>query len=184
MAEGTGVQPVLGTSPGIRFQGGPVRRSGSPPEIEVVIKWMPDDRTLAVRLLEKFQNDREKMERYSAVCELCPIPVFIVAHDGSSVIYINPAYRRLTGRAIDELQNNGWLSVIHPDDRDRVETEWTRFLKTEISKPSLRRYIHVDGTTTEAQMTVQRVERNGYVGFIVPTDFNNLVSPAGIPPAP
>lgn len=123
------------------------------------------------------------MERYSAVCELCPIPVFIVAHDGSSVIYINPAYRELTGRNIDELQNNGWLNVIHPEDRTRAEAEWALFLKTQVPKPSLRRYVGVDGTVTEAEMNAHRVENNGYVGFIVPRIFNHqMVSPDGISP--
>lgn len=147
-----------------------------------VFRLMSDDKNIAIRLLEKFQDDREKMERYSAVCELCPIPVFIVAHDGVSIVYVNPAYRRLTGRCLDELQNNGWLNVIHPDDRTRVEAEWAVFLKTETLKPSIRRYVHVDGTVTEAEMSVQRVEKNGYVGFIVPRGFNSLVSPVGFSP--
>lgn len=139
-------------------------------------------------MLEKFTDDREKIERYSAIANLCPLPIFIVAHDGKSIVYINPAYREFTGRSIDELQDFKWLEMVHPDDRTNVAAVWKQFVLDENPVPSLRRYVHKNGKVSEAVMTAYRVEQNGFVGFIVPrcTEgcfFMKLVPPAGIPPA-
>lgn len=134
-------------------------------------------------MLEKFHDDREKMERYSAVAEFCPIPAFIVAHDGTSVVYTNKAYQRLLGKRLEDLQNYGWLTAVHPDDRPRARQEWETIIKTDVPLKSRRRYISPDGKPVECILTAQRVEQNGYVGFLVPVDVAQVVPPAGISPA-
>jgi PAS domain S-box-containing protein len=129
---------------------------------------MPE-KTLAYHLLQKFEADREKIERYSSIAEHCPLPAFIAGSDGISILYINPAYRELTGRNIEELQDGKWVtSVIHPDDQASVIDAWKLFTKTVQRQAHHHRYVHVDGRVTDAVTVVDRVEGNGYVGFIIP----------------
>jgi PAS domain S-box-containing protein len=152
------------------------------------------EKTLAFHLLEKFTNDREKMERYVAIAQLCPLPAFIVAHDAATVVYVNPAYTILTGRVLEELQDGKWIDlVIHPEDRTGVRELWGRFALTTLCPPHRHRYVHKDGKVTEAISLLERVEGNGFVGFIIPscTDpsccplltLHKLAPPAGLPPA-
>ena len=149
------------------------------------------EKSLAVALMEKFHDDREKMERYIALAELCPLPAFMVAHDQATVVYINPAYRVLTGRNLSELQGGRWLDlVIHPDDRAEVAEKWKMFTETSKSLPHRHRYINTDGQVTDAVTILERIEGNGFVGFILPrcdtsfecpiTTIYKMVSPAGL----
>lgn len=39
-------------------------------------------------------------------------------------IDVNRAYRRLTGRSTEELLGNSWVSIIHPEDQDKVIDKW------------------------------------------------------------
>lgn len=160
--------------------------------------------TLAIHLAEKFQDDREKIERYAAVANFCPIPAFIVSSDTKEIVYINPAYEALTGRTLDELQDGNWVElVVHPDDRDAVHNLWNLFHYTARSAPHWHRYIHKDGTATDSLTILERVQGNGFVGYILPqcadkgcpitklnnrliqtaVDYEKVVSLAGISPA-
>ncbi len=126
-------------------------------------------KSLAIHLLEKFQDDREKIERYSAVADFCPIPAFIVTPDASEIVYINPAYTALTGRKLEELQQDRWIDlVIHPDDRSAVHAVWQLFRHTARSAPHWHRYLSVDGTVTDCLTILERVQGNGFVGYILP----------------
>ena len=41
-----------------------------------------------------------------------------------------PSWSAFTGQSFDELRGNGWLSAIHPEDRERAETIWQQAVKT------------------------------------------------------
>ncbi len=160
--------------------------------------------SLAIHLAEKFQDDREKIERYAAVANFCPIPAFIVSSDTKEIVYINPAYEALTGRTLEELHEGNWIDlVVHPDDRDAVNGVWSLFHYTARSAPHWHRYIHKDGTVTDSLTILERVQGNGFVGYILPQcvesscpitklnnrliqtalDYEKVVSLAGISPA-
>jgi PAS domain S-box-containing protein len=124
--------------------------------------------SIAFHLLNKFQADREKMHRYMAVAERCPLPAFITGSDGISIVYINPAYRELTGRTLDELQDGKWPIVIHPEDRASAMEVWRVFIQTDKKISHWHRYQHRDGSSTLALTLVDRVDDNGFVGFILP----------------
>jgi PAS domain S-box-containing protein len=127
------------------------------------------EKSLALHLLEKFQDDREKIERYAAVADFCPLPAFIVRSDAQEIVYINPAYTALTGRSIDELNGTNWIDlVIHPDDRSALTEVWRAFQHTAKTAAHWHRYIHKDGTTTDCLTILERVQGNGFVGYIMP----------------
>lgn len=147
---------------------------------------------IALSLLEKFQSDREQIERYAALVELCPLPAFVVSHDDMSIVYVNPAYEALTGRSAQEMKQLGWLQTIHPDDRENVVSTWKKFTETGEISTHRRRYVHKDGHVVDTVALLNRVRNNGYVGFIIPQcgdpscpliQIAKLASPAGLPPA-
>jgi PAS domain S-box-containing protein len=103
------------------------------------------------------------------IAELCPLPAFIVAYDGKTIVYVNAAYQRMTGRTLFDLNEGDWADlVIHPDDREKTRAAWASFLKDGQLQPHWHRYVHKDGTVFEGMTLVERVQGNGFVGFIVP----------------
>lgn len=40
--------------------------------------------------------------------------------------WVNKSYCRATGYTTEEIEQNGWKSLIHPDDRARVTNEWNQ----------------------------------------------------------
>ena len=44
--------------------------------------------------------------------------------------YVNDRFYELTGLAPGSLAGNDWLKAIHPDDVERVKTEWSRIVET------------------------------------------------------
>jgi PAS domain S-box-containing protein len=52
-----------------------------------------------------------------------PVGIFQTDARGDSV-FVNERYCELTGRSPDQAAGTGWIEAIHPDDRDRVFTEW------------------------------------------------------------
>jgi len=66
---------------------------------------------------------RQSEERYRALIELSPQIVFISQPDGS-IIYCNQWGLEFTGRSLPELQGDGWVELVRPDDRARVYTAW------------------------------------------------------------
>lgn len=147
------------------------------------IKETQHSETLAYRLLERFSSEREQVERYTAVAEFCPIPAFVVAHDGRTVVYVNKAYYDMMGVTPEEGKNLQWKKSIHPDDINRVVWEWEHMIETEQPLHSERRYIDHTGHEFSATLVARRVENNGFVGFIVPHEISRVVPSAGFSPA-
>jgi PAS domain S-box-containing protein len=124
--------------------------------------------SLALRLLEKFTADRQKIERYSAIAETCPLPAFVSGSDGRTILYVNPAYTAMTGLQLADVQDGNWIKSIHPDDRAEAQASWDTFTKTRQPAARYHRYVHKNGTVTPAMRIVSCVENNGFVGFIIP----------------
>src|SRR5574337_697678 len=133
---------------------------------------IPVEETFAFKLLKKFDSMRERVEHYIAVINLCPLPAFICTRDAHDVLFVNPAYTRITGKTLEDVQQMGWLSVIHPDDRQKVTDEWTAYTATMKDGETVcrvRRYQN-GGITFEAALFTTALQGNGVVGYIVPKD--------------
>jgi PAS domain S-box-containing protein len=66
---------------------------------------------------------RESERRYAALAEAVPQLVWTAGPDGG-VDYFNKRWYAYTGTTPDDSLNQGWRSLIHPDDRERVEKLW------------------------------------------------------------
>jgi len=58
-----------------------------------------------------------------------PVGIFQTDLDGNCV-YANNTWCRLTGLTSDDAMGTGWSKALHPDDRDRVFSEWNEAVRT------------------------------------------------------
>ncbi|MFI6516185.1 SpoIIE family protein phosphatase [Spirillospora sp. NPDC050679] len=66
---------------------------------------------------------RRKEQRYRSLVEASSQVVWVAAPDGS-VIDDAPEWRAITGQTPDDYAAGGWLAVVHPEDRPRIEEIW------------------------------------------------------------
>ncbi|WP_329521675.1 SpoIIE family protein phosphatase [Spirillospora sp. NBC_01491] len=66
---------------------------------------------------------RRKEQRYRSLVEASAQVVWVAAPAGG-VIDDAPEWRGITGQTPDEYAAGGWLSVVHPEDRPRIEAIW------------------------------------------------------------
>ncbi|MFC4052312.1 SpoIIE family protein phosphatase [Actinomadura syzygii] len=67
---------------------------------------------------------RRKEQRYRSLVEASAQVVWVAA-PGGGVIDDAPEWRAITGQTPDDYAVGGWLSVVHPEDRPRIEAVWT-----------------------------------------------------------
>lgn len=66
--------------------------------------------------------------------DVSPIGMFQTDRDGHC-IYANPKALQLSGLSLEQYLGKGWLSSLHPDDRDRVEAHWSAFRQQAMKDP-------------------------------------------------
>jgi PAS domain S-box-containing protein len=62
-------------------------------------------------------------ERFRALAQHAPVGIFQTNAEGECT-FINEYWCRMAGVAAEDALRTGWLAAVHPDDRDRVSTEW------------------------------------------------------------
>ncbi|MEH6756376.1 MAG: PAS domain-containing protein [Parasphingorhabdus sp.] len=60
---------------------------------------------------------------FRTLAESIPALIFVCDCDGGN-IYSNAQFQRYTGLIADEILGDGWLNVIHPEDRARAAVTW------------------------------------------------------------
>lgn len=78
-----------------------------------------------VQAREKVENDlRASEEKFRQLAENIQDVFWILAVNPSHFIYVSPIYEVIWGSSLQNLYTNchHWFDVIHPDDRDRIET--------------------------------------------------------------
>ena len=130
-------------------------------------------KTLAFQLLQKFESYRAEIEKYACIGQHCPIPCYITAHDGDTVLYVNPAFITLTGCNVADMTSNNWHRLFLPEDFESVMTNWRKFIETKRPFRIRQRWLHVKtGAISDVYNYVSMVDGNGFVGFLVPVDAN------------
>ena len=87
--------------------------------------------------------------RYRTLVEQVPVVVYVDAVDDlSTATYISPQYERLTGYPAERrmAEPELWVSILHPDDRDRVLAESARTNETGDPFDIEYRFVRADGT--------------------------------------
>jgi len=56
--------------------------------------------------------------------------VMVWTTDARGMVEDMPVWRRLTGQTLEEVRGSGWVSAIHPDDREQTARAWAAALET------------------------------------------------------
>jgi PAS domain S-box-containing protein len=94
------------------------------------------------------QDLQESEATFRTLVEQLPIVVYLLESDAAQTPrYFSPRYEEITGYAVDEAlhRNEHWLTLIHPDDRERVSAEFERSQATQTPFAADYRYIRKDG---------------------------------------
>ena len=71
---------------------------------------------------------RESEQRYSTLVAAVPVGIFRADLVGNC-IYVNERYCQITGLSPQTARGKGWQQGVHPDDRQRVASEWAQFIQ-------------------------------------------------------
>src|SRR5688572_705612 len=64
-------------------------------------------------------------DRFAILAELAPVGIFETDADGNC-LFVNRRWCELAGLSPAEAAGQGWVSALHPDDRERVFDRWYR----------------------------------------------------------
>ncbi|RAY10839.1 peptidylprolyl isomerase [Actinomadura craniellae] len=91
----------------------------------------PDGKVLGVALIAVDVTERRraeavlrrKEERYRSLVEASSQVVWVSTAEGT-VFEDAAEWRTITGQTLEEYLHGGWLSVVHPEDRQRIQAAW------------------------------------------------------------
>ena len=87
---------------------------------------------------------REGDLQLNLLAENLPAVLFKTAPDGS-IVYVNQKGIEYTGRTLVDLQQKGWIDLIHPDDFEETSSHWNRLLTESVGYDTVNRLMCADG---------------------------------------
>jgi PAS domain S-box-containing protein len=80
---------------------------------------------------------------------------------------VSETWSSQVGRGVDALRGDGWLQIIHPDDRERIRAETATLRATQQTYIQHYRVRHADGTDVRVRVRVSHATRRGDVAGYV-----------------
>jgi diguanylate cyclase (GGDEF)-like protein/PAS domain S-box-containing protein len=102
--------------------------------------------------------------RYYSLARLSPVGIYRTDAEGGC-LYVNKRWCEMTGLTLGEALEDGWLCTVHPDDRERVVSEWQQAVREQRSFQSEWRLLHPNGAI--AWIVTQAVTEVGDSGTVV-----------------
>lgn len=87
------------------------------------------------------------------ISDSSPLGIF-VTDSAEEWVYANPAYHRISGISSDKTQSDGWSITIHPDDKQRVLSNWHKIAPEDMPFKSELRYLHPDGSVVWVRLNI------------------------------
>ncbi|HLO48420.1 MAG TPA: PAS domain S-box protein [Kamptonema sp.] len=136
--------------------------------------------SIAEDITERKQGEialRESEKRYQNLARLSPVGIFRTDVKGY-YCYANEKYCEIVGINEAEALGMGWSRVLHPDDRDRILSEWYQSTIQSVPFRSEYRFVRSDGTVTwvlgqSSPEIGEMGEVKGYVGTV--TDISDRI---------
>lgn len=104
-----------------------------------------------------------------------PVGIFRTDTQGDT-IFVNPAWTKMTSLSAEQAIGSGWLKIIHPDDREKIISEWKTRVNQRIPSRAEYRLVRPDGSLVwvlgYAVPDFMGNQFNGYVGTM--TDVTEL----------
>jgi PAS domain S-box-containing protein len=105
---------------------------------------------------------RRSQERYRSLVQAGAQVVWVTTPAGA-VAEDSPAWRWITGQSPEEFLRDGWLAVIHPDDRERVQQDWQEAIRSGQAFDSRYRVRTRSGSYRHYDVRAVAVERDGKI---------------------
>jgi PAS domain S-box-containing protein len=105
--------------------------------IEHFLPLVQGDRVIGINTVCEDITERERAERalreserkFSILAEAAPVAIF--RFDAfNRCTYVNPRWSELTGLPSEKALGTGWVDSLHPDDRQRLSQEWSRWCRS------------------------------------------------------
>jgi PAS domain S-box-containing protein len=129
-------------------------------------------------------NERKKTElklqfsqqRYKTLAEACPVAIINTDADGSCT-YFNQHWSEITRFSTQESLGEGWIKVLHPEDREQVVKAWKQAVKAKIAFANDHRFLRPDGKVVWVKVqALPEIDENGefkgYIGTV--TDITDI----------
>ena len=87
---------------------------------------------------------RESERQLNLLAGNLPAVLFNAAPEGS-IVYVNQKGIEYTGRTLVDLQQKGWIDLIHPDDFEETSSHWNRLLTESVGYDTVNRLMCADG---------------------------------------
>ena len=87
---------------------------------------------------------RERELQLNLLTETLPALLWKAAPDGT-IVYMNKTATKYCGRTLEEVQQRGWMDLIHPDDREETLVCWKRLLEAGSGADIALRLLGTDG---------------------------------------
>jgi hypothetical protein len=71
-------------------------------------------------------------------------PVLFKAAPDGSIVYINQKGIEYSGRTVEDLQQKGWIDLVHPDDFEETSRHWNRLLAESLGYDAVNRFMCTD----------------------------------------
>jgi len=125
-----------------------------------------NDVTEQYRIREELKRSEKK---YQTLTTVSPVGVFYTDPHGSC-LYVNEKWCEIAGMTAEAAQGQGWIEGLHPDDRERIFTEWDKAAKNGLPFKLEYRYQQADKVHNVLGQAVAEKSDSGeilgYVGTI------------------
>jgi PAS domain S-box-containing protein len=117
-----------------------------------------------------FEVELRKSERlFHALADISPVGIFRTRADGYT-IYVNPKWCELSGLNAEQAIGDGWLSGVHPHDREKLMQTWKGKVSESNTSGAEYRFLKPNGTVIwvlgNAVPEIVDNEVKGYIGTI------------------
>ena len=113
-------------------------------EVLIIVRDITERARLEAERQQAENEQKASERRYAILTESAPVGIFCFDAAGQ-LVYVNPCWCEMTGYTLEAAVGDGWITVLHPDDRDRLLNIWAEALARPIPYRTEGRIIHPDG---------------------------------------
>jgi diguanylate cyclase (GGDEF)-like protein/PAS domain S-box-containing protein len=107
-----------------------------------------------------------KAAYFRNISDSSPLGIF-VTDPAEEWVYANAAYHRISGVSVNQTQGNSWSITIHPDDKQRVLSNWHKAAPEDMPFQSELRYLHPDGSVVWGRLNIAAMyEGKALTGYV------------------
>lgn len=110
---------------------------------------------------------RESEYLFNTLATISPVGIFHTNTEGNTT-YVNPTWCKISGLSEEMAIGSGWLSSVHPDDRDKILKKWNFAVKNRSDSNVEYRFLHPDGSIVDVigHATPELDSENQLKGFV------------------